>query len=313
MEENNVLESVASLLDDADAMLEVAGFEIDDSIEDPTDFIEQVISILDTEDMDEDIAETLCLNIAIIESLLDEDSEGEVDEASMMAKLHKSMRRSLQKRGAIKDTHLHDLLAKKEPNSVFKHYMDKKSKVLSITSHPAVAASSPSSSTSAPPKAAEAPKSDNSWMFASKRKKAIKDREKAKKASNEEVESANEDIEEVKSVLDEMSEVLEGAGYEIPEDMMADEFVAEALAIAESDRELDEETRSYLRENSQILQTEFAPVIAGIGRAAAAVGGGIARAAGAVGKAAVGAGKKVVGWAAKKVVNKVASGGDEEN
>jgi len=106
----NTAEAVAELMDDAAAILDAAGFSIDESVTEPQDFIEAVADLLDENDLDEDSEENLCLGLALIEAFMggfdielneEELAEGELPEASMLARLNKSARRAIEKESPL--------------------------------------------------------------------------------------------------------------------------------------------------------------------------------------------------------------------
>jgi len=74
----SLVETVAELMDDADTVLEFVGISIDESVEDPQEFVETLAEILEENEFDADVAESLRLGASIIESLmqnLNEDTE----------------------------------------------------------------------------------------------------------------------------------------------------------------------------------------------------------------------------------------------
>lgn len=206
-----LIESVAELMDDADALLRSVGFSIDESVDDPQKFVEIIAEILSEHDLDEDVEGMLCLGASLIESFmlnqdieledLDEDTEEdgeELAEASMLAKLNKSMRRRIEKAFPLATHWKHakgDELAAKEPHAVLRAYLDKKSKVL------------PMPKPSAPPQ--------------------------KKQASNEEVE-------DVDGLVNKVVEAVEAAGYEVPDDLPVMDFLEATEALAETDPEVNE-------------------------------------------------------------------------
>jgi hypothetical protein len=106
----NAVEAVAELMGDATAILDAAGFSIDESVTGPQDFVDVVADLLDENDLDEDTEETLCLGIALIESFLSgfeielsasELAEGELPEASMLSRLNKAARRAIEKESPL--------------------------------------------------------------------------------------------------------------------------------------------------------------------------------------------------------------------
>lgn len=208
-------ESVAELMDDADALLNLAGISIDEAVEDPQEFIETLAEILDENDLEEDVEELLCLNIALIESFMlnkdvqledieDDDNEPDVTEASMTAKLHKAMRRRIEKAFPLATHWKHakgDELAGKEPDAMLRRYLDKKSKVL------------PMKEPSAPPE----------------KKHAV-----------------GEEAEDVDALVNKVVEAVEEAGYEVPGDLPVEDFLDSAEALAATDKTVAEGLGSKL-------------------------------------------------------------------
>jgi len=150
-DKDTIVESIAELMEDADTLLEQVGIAVNEAVEDPGDYVEQLAGILDEVDLPEAVEELLCLNIAITEMLVTEvkaleeteaaDDGVELDERSPLARLHKSLRRSLEKRNVTthfggKQSPEHwkgkagDKLASKEAHSVIHAYMDRRKKVL---------------------------------------------------------------------------------------------------------------------------------------------------------------------------------------
>lgn len=192
----SLTESVAELMEDVDTILESLGISIDESIQEPQNFVETVAAILDENDLDEDVEEALCLAIGLIESFMlnkdiqleededDSDEETEVAEASMLSKLNKSMRRRIEK-GAPMGVHWKhmkgDELAGKEPHAMLRAYLDKKSKVMPM--------------------------------------------HQPKHAEPEKKKAAGEDVENVDALVNAVVEMVEAAGYEVPDDLPVETFL----------------------------------------------------------------------------------------
>lgn len=215
--EDIILESVAELMDDADAMLEQAGIQIDESVISPEEFIEAIAEVLDDNDLDEDLEAALCLNVALIERFLldEEESDGveeaedadesveaegpPLDEKSTLSRLHKSLRRSIEKRAPMGTHWKHskgDKLAAKEPQAMLRHYLDKRDKVLPMK---------------APAHAMPGDKKH-----------------------------AAEEIEDPSPLVNRVVEMIEAAGYEVPEDLEVSDFLESVEALALTDKAVAE-------------------------------------------------------------------------
>lgn len=258
----NTAEAVAELMDDAAAILDVAGFSIDESVTEPQEFIEAIADLLDENDLDEASEEALCLGLALIEAFmggleieLDEEelAEGELPEASMLARLNKSARRAIEKDsplGSWKGAPGDKLAAK------WAQHQDAKVK----SKEDAVKAASPRTFRKdkqrmkriARPVIAKQPgdalkdKEDHAILkkyqdrMATLRqtskgfqdfraKKATKaKRTRFPKASSEGIENPNADV---RAILD----VVESAGYEVPNDLSVEDFLEAAEDLATQD------------------------------------------------------------------------------
>lgn len=210
----SLTESVAELMEDVDAVLDSIGISIDESIQEPKDFVETVAAILDEHDLDESVEELLCLAVGLIESFMlnkdiqledldeEEENEGETEvaEASMLAKLNKSMRRRIEK-GAPLGTHWKhmkgDELAGKEPHAMLRAYLDKKSKVTPLSK----------------PKATEPAKT---------------------------AKAAGEDVEDMDPVVNAVVEMVEAAGYEVPDELAVEAFLEALEDLVDKDPSIAE-------------------------------------------------------------------------
>lgn len=78
MELNNldsVFAAISDLVEEADALLLSEGIEIDSNIETAQDYVEAVATLLDENDLDEELEETLCLGLAAINGLVEHHGE----------------------------------------------------------------------------------------------------------------------------------------------------------------------------------------------------------------------------------------------
>lgn len=101
--DNSILDAVEA----TDSILSANGIQIDESIATPEDYVEVLASILDENDLAEDVEEALCLSVALIESLMDEanalvesedvdEDEDGLDEGKMKPERRKAMQASKQ-------------------------------------------------------------------------------------------------------------------------------------------------------------------------------------------------------------------------
>lgn len=202
METDNTLriETVAEVMDSTDAFLDSLGISIAENIETPKEYIETLASILDENELDEDVEEVLCLSVALVESLLSGES-AELDERSMRAKLDKAWRRSMEKlhpdkkhwplTGGKRSSRGHDPLASKEPGEVLRKSMDKQTTKHDLPPKP-----------SAPPQKKQA---------------------------------AAEDVEDIDALVNSVVEVVEAAGYAVPDDLLVADFLDSAEELAATD------------------------------------------------------------------------------
>lgn len=236
----DILGSVAVLMDDADTMLEQAGFTIDESIEAPEDFIEALAQLLDENDLDEEVEELLCLNIALIEQYLDEKSRHAMN--------MKGWRRSQQANSPTAAKHMSRLgneLAGKEPKSLVKH---------AATWWPQTHRRSLEKSG----RMGDKSKTGHKWgqkadPLASKEKNAMLKRYLDKKSKVSPIKPAPSAPAHKKSASNEDSELLaavmgvvESAGYEIPGELTIGDFFEAAQALSESDNEVAEGMKAAL-------------------------------------------------------------------
>lgn len=268
----SLTESVAELMEDADSLLRSLGISIDESIEEPQDFVATVAAILDENDLDEEVEETLCLAIGLIESFMlnrdiqledleedeDESAEPEVAESSMLSKLNKSMRRRIEK-GAPLGVHWKhmkgDELAGKEPHAMLRAYLDKKSKVVPMH-HP-------------------------------------KPSVPAKKHA------AGEDVENVDALVNAVVEMVEAAGYEVPNDLPVETFLEAVESLMDEDPIIAEGLIGTL---GKIASAPFSAVATGAKKVAKALDPNEEGLGGAMAKAGIKMLRsKTAAWAANKV------------
>jgi len=156
-------EHLAELMDETDSLLDAEGIEIDESIEEPSEYVEQLTQILADVDLAEDVAEALRSGVSCMESLLgalngkepasETAKDPDLDESSVWHKVkraHSSMMALSSEPGYAASDTAEDPMKHKEPGSVFKASMDKQArKATSIKKVAPVPAEAPAKKTAA--------------------------------------------------------------------------------------------------------------------------------------------------------------------